>query len=98
MLDKLEELEGKVLALVKLLQERGEASARLEQEKHQLQHELENTRDKLRILENENAELQQVIDNNAARETEIRERLGGILDRLSRFEVELTSADLGGFQ
>lgn len=98
MLDRLEELEGKVLALVRLLSERAEQISHLERENQKLAAELDQAEESMRALEADKASLQQEVDSNVSREGEIRERLKGIIERISRFETELSSSELGGIE
>jgi len=96
MLERLEELEAKVLALVQLLHERSEQTARLERLNQELTTQLDAAEERLQQLEEERVALREQVNNSCTRETEIRDRLKGIIERIERFESQVSAAEVGG--
>lgn len=92
MFEQIEQLEGRVEALMTLLEEAGQRVDELQRENRRIQHELEVKAD----LEEQNVQyrkqielLENTLEENGRKETQIRERLKGMLTRIDSLETEL---------
>ena len=96
MLDKLQELETRVSALIDLLGQKTEWLNALEEEKADLENRLKTADQTIESLERQHKELEQRIEEDAGRENEMRARLLGIIERIDRVESEIATASAEG--
>ena len=91
MLEKLEDLENRVLAMVNLLGKRAQQIKALKKEKSANQATLLEATKKVEALEKEKADLEGQLGAVADRESEIRDRVKGIIDRINSVESDLSA-------
>ena len=92
MLEKLEDLENRVLAMVDLLGKRAQQIKALKKEKSANQATLLEAVKKVEALEKEKADLEGQMGAVAARESEIRDRVKAIIDRINSVESDLSAS------
>lgn len=92
MLEKLEDLENRVSSLVDLLGQRAQQIKALNKEKSENETTLLEAMERVEALEKEKADLEGQLGAVAERESQIRDRVKGIIDRIDSVESDLSAS------